>query len=360
MVLQGAIELILALLSGLFIFFMSFKVFSLITREINEIQELKKNNIAVSILGSSFLFGIMLLIRTSISPAMDTLNFVLEPGNFKVSFLLFSLLRIVVMYLISAIFSFLILWLSVKIFLLLTTEIDEMSEINNNNISVSIVIATLIASMALLLSEPLSTILNSLVASPVIFDSGLEEHLINIPIFLQGVIELALSLVGGISVFFISFRVLSILTKNIDEIAELKKNNIAVAILSSSFIFGIMLLVRSALIPANDILGFTLGSSNSGYVDILLAILRIVLFLLLSAVIGFVVIWLAMKSFLFLTKDIDELKEIKANNIAIALIVAILVISAAFLIEHSVVTFLNGLIKSPEIGRGLMDLSDIK
>jgi len=244
--------------------------------------------------------------------------------------------------------------------LILTTEIDEMEEIKNNNIAISIVIATLISSMALILSHPLMTLLNGLVAAPVILDSGLQEHLINTPVFLQGVIELGLSLIGGIAVFFISFRVLNVLTKNINEISELKKNNIAVAILSSSFILSIMILVKSTLIPANDILGFTLGATDNGYDDILFAILRIVLLLLLSSTIGFIVIWLSMKCFFLLTKGIDELKEIKANNIAIALIVATLVISASLLIEHSIITLLSGLVKSPEIGKGLMDISNIK
>lgn len=360
MLLQGIIELFLSLISAVFIFFMSFKVFSLVTRDIDELQELQKNNIAVSVLGASFLFGIMFLVKSSISPAMDTLNFALQSNGFSFSLIFFAIIRILFMYIIAAVFSFLILWLSVKLFLILTTEIDEMHEMKNNNVAVSIVIATFISSIALLLSHPLTTLLSGLVIAPVILEAGLQEHLINTPVFLQGVIELGLSLIGGVSVFFISFRVLNILTKNIDEIAELKKNNIAVAILSSSFILSIMILVKSTLIPANDLLGFTLNGVDNGYGDIFFAILRIVLFLLLASVIGFIVIWFAMRTFFVLTKGIDELKEIKSNNIAIALVVAVLVLSASLLIEHGITTLLNGLVKSPDIGRGLMDISDIK
>lgn len=360
MFLQGVVELILSLVSGIFIFFMSFKVFSLVTRDIDELQELQKNNVAVAILGASFIFGIMLLVKAALTPAMDTFTFIFGQNQFSFSLIFFSIVRICLMYIVSAIFSFLILWLSVKLFLILTTEIDEMEEMKNNNIAISIVIATLISSMALILSHPLTTMLNGLVTAPVILDSGLQEHLINTPVFLQGVIELALSLSGGVAIFFISFRVLNILTKNINEIVELKKNNISVAILSSSFILSIMILVNAALIPANDILGFTLGKVDNGYDDIIFAILRIVLFLLLSAIIGFIIIWFAMKVFFLLTKGIDELKEIKANNIAVAIIVAVLVISASLLIEHSITSILNGLVKSPDVGKGLMDITNIR
>ncbi|OHD18397.1 MAG: hypothetical protein A2086_05870 [Spirochaetes bacterium GWD1_27_9] len=358
--LQGLIQIVLSLITGVFIFFMSFKVFSLVTRDIDELAELKSNNIAVSIVGTSFVFAIMLIVKTAISPAMDTLTFSFNVQHISVATIFYSIIRIIIFYIISAVFAFLILWLAIKLFLILTTEMDEMEEIKNNNIAISIVMGTLIISLALVLKEPLTTLLSGLVTSPVIEESGLQPQLINLTIFLQGLIELALSIIGSIMVFFLSFKVLNILTKEVDEIAQLKKNNISVALLLSSFVFSIMILVRATLIPAYEVLGFTLSSTNSTNFMIFFAVLRITLFFVLSSFISFVVIWIAMKGFMFLTKGIDEMKEIANNNIAVAIIVAILVISASMLLESGLTALLNGLIKAPDIGKGLLDISNIK
>ena len=63
LVIQGTIEILLAVLSGILIYFSSLKAFAFFTKGIDEEKEFKGNNIAASILISAFLFGIMLLIQ---------------------------------------------------------------------------------------------------------------------------------------------------------------------------------------------------------------------------------------------------------------------------------------------------------
>ena len=52
-----------------------------------------------------------------------------------------------------------------------------------------------------------------------------------------------------------------------------------------------------------------------------------------------------------MTKDIDEFKEIKNNNIAIAIITATLIISISLLLKESVYLLLESFVPYPEIPR---------
>lgn len=357
LVLQGVIELVLSLFTAIFIYFTGFKIFSVLTKSIEEVDELKKNNIAVGILITSFIIGVMLLVKAAVGPAMDTLSVIFKAGDAAIGLYLFAILRILIFYLISAVFSFIILWGAMKLFMVLTGELDEMEEIKNNNSATALLVGMLIISIAVILQHPLTTMLNSLVAAPAV-NENVAAPLINTPVLLQGVVELVISLFGAIFVFFFSLRMFSMLTKNIDEMQEIKNNNIAVSIMAIAFIFSVMLLIKAAIAPANEAFGYAV--STGGDIKILLfTVLRIIVFFILAACFSFIMLFLAMKFFMLLTTNIDEMAQIKNNNVAIALLIAVLVISTAILLEHGLGVLLSGLIKAPELGKGLLDLSNM-
>ena len=52
---------------------------------------------------------------------------------------------------------------------------------------------------------------------------------------------------------------------------------------------------------------------------------------------------------MWLTKDLDELKEIKENNIAVGLLLGIIIVSMALLLEPGIVTVLDSLIPFPQV-----------
>ena len=289
---------------------------------------------------------------------MDTLGNTMNAQNASISMVGFAIIRVAVIYIIASVFAFIILWFSMKLFMILTTEIDEMEEIKNNNSAISIVIAVLIISLAIILSHPLTTLLNGMVAPPLVSES-LRQPFVNMDVLLEGLIELGISIIAAIFIFFFAFKVFSVLTKKIDEIEELKSNNIAIAILVSPFIFAMMLLIKAALVPAYDTLQYALTEDVQLKI-FLFAVLQVALFFIISAVFSFIMLWLAMKAFMLLTTKLDEMAEIKNKNIAVSIIIAVLLISASLLLEHGMIAFLSGLVKAPEIGKGLLDLSNIR
>ena len=204
---------------------------------------------------------------------------------------------------------------------------------------IRVLIAVLIISVTLILSQSLITIFTGFIPSARFSPN---EPFYNLDPILQGLIELGISFFAVIFIFFTGFKIFDFLTRKIDEIAELKSNNIAISVLISSFIFSMMILIKSSIKPSIDTFE-TLLEKNASIQNILLAILFIIVFFIGAAIIAFIVLWLAMKAFMLLTTTIDEMTEIKNNNIAVAIIIAVLLISAALLLSHGLNSLFEGL-----------------
>ena len=355
LIFQGLIEISISLITGLLIFFGSFKIFTIITKNLDELKELKEKNTAIGILIASFVFGIMLLVKSAIGPAVDTLGSILGKSELPGIIIIYAILRIIFIYIIAAVFSFLVLWLSMNMFMILTTKIDEIEEIKNNNYSITIVLTVLILSISIILSQPLTTLLQGVMASPQITQN---EPLFNLEIIIEGLIQLGISFFVVIFIFYSGFKIFNLLTRNINEVEELKSNNLAVSIFLSSFIFSMMIIIKASIEPANDALGYAL-KMDTGILSVIFAALRIVIFFILSAIFALIILWLAIKAFMLLTTSIEEMTEIKNNNIAVSIIIAILLISTALLLSHGLTILLNGLIRTPKVEGGLQNILPI-
>lgn len=332
MLLQGTIDIVVSLVTGLLIFFISFKVFTVLTRDIDEIDQLKKNNIAVALLVSAFVFGVMLLVKSSIVPSVDALTAAIQ----KSSGIGYALLRVLIVYVMAAVFAFIVIWFSVKLFMMLTRDIDEMAEIGKNNYSVALVLTSIIASVALIMAKPLQTMLQSAVPTKY----GADKGLIDYSLLTAGAIQTAISFFAVIFILFISLKVFDLLTKNIDESAELRSNNFAVGILLSAFLFSMMLIIQGPIGSANGML----LSSIQLKTGILMALGKVVLYFIIAAVIAFIILFVAMKAFTLLTTTIDEMAEIKSNKAAVAIVLAVLIISMALLVSNGLPAVLEGIV----------------
>jgi uncharacterized membrane protein YjfL (UPF0719 family) len=62
-----------------------------------------------------------------------------------------------------------------------------------------------------------------------------------------------------------------------------------------------------------------------------------------------VVIFISIKLFTYMTTNIDEFKEIRKNNIAVAVLTATIVISISMLIKESLYLLLESFVPYPEI-----------
>ena len=117
-------------------------------------------------------------------------------------------------------------------------------KISNENVSYSIFLSAVIFSVAYLISDIKTPILNSL---RIIQEQPEYTGYIIIDGLKYTALFLIIIIASIVLINFISIYLFTLMTKNIDEFGEIKKNNLAVAILIAVIIIGISVIVKDSL-----------------------------------------------------------------------------------------------------------------
>lgn len=117
-------------------------------------------------------------------------------------------------------------------------------KIKDYNLSFSIVISSILLSVAYLISDIKSPILNSIkmVSSQADYQGSIIFDGFKYTFLFLSIVILAISII-----IFISIWLFTLMTKNIDEFGEIKKNNISIGLLLGVIIFSISLMVKESL-----------------------------------------------------------------------------------------------------------------
>ncbi len=149
-------------------------IFSLITVFITKLvlnkTLLKKDldgdskNLAVSIVSGTIILCILLLVNSSVLPAVDTLDVMSVTGQqITASMFLTSFLYFLLFFSISIFFSILLLFAALKVYLMSTTKVDEEEELKNNNIAVSVLMSMVLLGITLSVQPSLERFIFSMV-----------------------------------------------------------------------------------------------------------------------------------------------------------------------------------------------------
>ena len=116
--------------------------------------------------------------------------------------------------------------------------------IKDYNMSFSIVISSILLSVAYLISDIKSPILNSLkmVSSQADYQGSIIFDGFKYTLLFLFIIIVAISII-----IFISIWLFTLMTKNIDEFKEIKKDNKAIGLLLAVIIFSVSLMVKESL-----------------------------------------------------------------------------------------------------------------
>lgn len=169
----------------------------------------------------------------------------------------------------------------------------------------------------------------------------------NLLVLLSGISAVILSLALGVFVLFIGFRFFSKLSVGIDEEEELQKDNIAVALLSGSLIFSLGIMMKSSIYPLIQAFFNILFYADLGTGRILLGLGYILLQFVIVLFISMSSLWFGVKAFTWLTKDIDEFEEIRNNNIAVSILMAVIIITLALFLQEGIERLLQVMPISP-------------
>lgn len=164
---------------------------------------------------------------------------------------------------------------------------------------------------------------------------GFEDLLVNLGIV---VIQLVISLAFAMGSIYLGLKVFDSLTEGIDEMDELKKGNVAVAILLGAVIFSIANVVEGGVTALMQ--SITPGLS----VPTLMAAFVIgIANLLISLILAVITIYIALSILDRITVGIDEFKELKKGNVAVAIIMAAVLFAVSFVIRGAVASMATSL-----------------
>jgi uncharacterized membrane protein YjfL (UPF0719 family) len=160
-------------------------------------------------------------------------------------------------FFVSVLISFILIFGSYRIILVLTRRIDEERQLKKKNVSVGIVLGSIFIGEALVVKQALYPVM----AVIQLFILGQEKDagsFVEVLLYAFGYVFLA-GILAILCILF-GFWLFNRLTPNIDTYREIQDNNLAVAALMALFIVGICLLMSAgvsglvrALIPFPEI-----------------------------------------------------------------------------------------------------------
>jgi len=148
---------------------------------------------------------------------------------------------------------------------------------------------------------------------------------------------------------YLALRFFDKMTEDIDEIAELKKGNVAVAIVLLALIASIGTIVRQGVQQFDDILlrGVSLPFFMIAFI---MAVVQLV-FVVAIAVLTMYVAIVLLDS---MTVGINELKELKRGNVAVAILIAGVLYTVGFIVAGTLSSISTLSIFKPDMLAGLL------
>jgi uncharacterized membrane protein YjfL (UPF0719 family) len=146
--------------------------------------------------------------------------------------------------LISIIFAVMALYIGFAVLTKITKVIDDEKELKKGNAAVGILVAAVFVAIALVVQSGVSGLsvgINKAVSVGIFSVDGL------LAIF-SAFIQLILGIVLAVGAIYLALYILDKLTQGIDEFEEIKKGNVAVALMMGGVIIAVAVIIQSGVI----------------------------------------------------------------------------------------------------------------
>jgi uncharacterized membrane protein YjfL (UPF0719 family) len=140
-------------------------------------------------------------------------------------------------------------------------------------------------------------------------------------------IQLIVGLALAMGSVYLGLRMFDKLTEGIDELAELKKGNVAVAILLGAIVFSIANVVQVSVM--NLTRSLTIGMP---VLQLAIGIIVGLIHMLIGIILAVISIYIAVRILDKITVGIDEFKELKKGNVAVAILMAAVLFAVSYVI----------------------------
>jgi len=142
----GVIQLIIAILLAVVALYIGYSTFSKITKGIDEIQELKKGNVAVGIIIAAIFFAIAIVIQSGVAGISIGITSALG-GDW------WSLVAAFLQLILGIVLAIATIYLALNILDHLTKGINEFDELKKGNVAVALMMAGVIVATAVIIQS---------------------------------------------------------------------------------------------------------------------------------------------------------------------------------------------------------------
>lgn len=166
------------------------------------------------------------------------------------------------------------------------------------------------------------------------------------------IIQLVISILLGVAILFICFQFINRYSKKKLHMED--KGNEAFALLVASVLFSVGYLMETIIHPIIKTFRLSLKSQEEVGMVILKSLGYLGIYFVVSSVFAFLIVIISFKLFDYVTDlfwKLDEMKEIKKNNISIGIITAVVIIVMAMLTRDGLELLVEALVPMPEFNR---------
>jgi uncharacterized membrane protein YjfL (UPF0719 family) len=156
-------EIIISLLFGIILLYSTYRM---LDRFIKKKYDIANDNLAFSVFSSSILFSVAYLISGIKAPILNSLRMLSNDGEYEGSLILDGFKYTSLFLIIILIAIGLVIYLSINLYTKMTKDVNEFNEIKANNVAVSLIMATIIISISILIKESLYLMLETFVPYP--------------------------------------------------------------------------------------------------------------------------------------------------------------------------------------------------
>ncbi|MFT5078652.1 MAG: uncharacterized membrane protein YjfL (UPF0719 family) [Planctomycetota bacterium] len=166
----------------------------------------------------------------------------------------------------------------------------------------------------------------------------------NTSLFFLALFEIILSIVVTVIVVYISFGILKkLFFKN----QEVESSNMAFTIFMSGIIISLGLILSEILPSITNVVRLSVRQQES--IDFMTVAKYSGLYLIIGFIMSLFINTAVFVLFSFLTKGVNEFKEIQQNNLAVSIMVVALLLSITLISKDSIALLISSLVPYPEV-----------
>ena len=170
----------------------------------------------------------------------------------------------------------------------------------------------------------------------------------NTKLFTLSLIEIVLSILITVVIIFITYKTLKWLFFR-DH--DLRGDNLAFAIFTSGIVLSVGIILSEILPSITNII--RLATTQTAAIEMSTIAFYSGLYLLIGFIAAVFINVAVFFLFSILTTGVDEFKEIKNNNIAVAILIVAILISITIILKDSIALLISSLIPYPEVSNFL-------